>query len=196
IVGVLLLVPNATPGRPDDAVAKLEALGADVYHRIPFKHVYVEATPEEDAKTKVLIVSIGSKWKGGTDGLRYLEKLPALHGLNISMEGEVPKDWWRILSRIQPKEILTAGAFDDEGAAFLKNLPELDTLSLLCSKVTDRGLENLRGLRKLEYLSLIGCDIGDKGFALIPTENLRFLNLDGTRVSDKGLATLKAATRM
>jgi len=92
---------------------------------------------------------------------------------------------------------LTGYAVDDAAlaAARLDRLPDLRSLDLSDSRVTDTGLAGLAALTGLEELVLIG-DIGvtDAGLAhLRGLTRLRKLDLRSTRVTPAGVARLRRA---
>jgi len=99
-----------------------------------------------------------------------------------------------------PSEVvvgLTGYAVDDAtlAAAHLDRLPDLRSLDLSDSRVTDAGLAGLAALTGLEELVLIG-DIGitDAGLAhLRGLARLRKLDLRSTRVTPAGVARLRRA---
>ena len=45
----------------------------------------------------------------------------------------------------------------------LKCLPQLESLNLMNTKVTDAALVHLKGLTKLRYLNLFGTKVSDSG---------------------------------
>src|SRR5262249_43167739 len=56
---------------------------------------------------------------------------------------------------------IEAKGMGDDGVAHLKDLPRLRHLSLFCPKVTDKGLAHLEALTELQSLSLLSPSIGD-----------------------------------
>jgi hypothetical protein len=79
----------------------------------------------------------------------------------------------------------------------LNHLPQLHTLSLWNSRVTDAGLERLEGLRQLRNLHLGDTEITDAGLVhLKGMTQLRTLDLSGTQVTDAGLQRLKGLTHL
>jgi Leucine-rich repeat (LRR) protein len=81
----------------------------------------------------------------------------------------------------------------DLGLECLKNFNNLETLKL-GSKVTDAGLEHLKGLTKLEWLGLGGTQVTDTGMELLKNlTKLKSLYLDATQVTKEGVKNLKAA---
>jgi len=78
----------------------------------------------------------------------------------------------------------------------LKNLPELDQLSIATPKMSDAGLFHLKGLKKLSVLSLRGSAVCGDGLSVVAElPQLRSLVLAGTKVTDAGLSHL-ATTRL
>ena len=80
----------------------------------------------------------------------------------------------------------------DTGLACVKDLPNLQYLSLLYNNITDAGLAELKGLTKLKLLDLRGCtQISDAGLEQIKgLTNLKSLKLRNPAVTDAGLAYL------
>lgn len=74
----------------------------------------------------------------------------------------------------------------------LSELKHLKCLSLGDTAITDRGLVFLRALPQLEMLSLASTKVTDRGVAhLAELPNLTMLNLSGTSISDASLAQLQ-----
>lgn len=73
----------------------------------------------------------------------------------------------------------------------LKGLKQLRRLGLAFAKVTDAGLERLKGLAQLGRLDLRGTQVTDAGLKhLRGLTQLRTLRLSQTQVSDEGPASL------
>ncbi len=76
----------------------------------------------------------------------------------------------------------------DVGLFYLRDLPQLRTLSLAKTQITDAGLIQLRSLRRLEKLDISQTMVGNDGIAhLRQLESLKTLNLSGTNINDDGL---------
>jgi hypothetical protein len=72
-------------------------------------------------------------------------------------------------------------------------LPQLTSLSLSHTNITNNGLVKLKSIKNLAYLNLSGCDsITDRGLRNInEMPNLTHLNLNGCkRLSSKGIDRL------
>ena len=79
----------------------------------------------------------------------------------------------------------------------LRGVPQLESLDLGLSKVTDAGLEDLKGLTKLQWLNLGHTQVSDAGLEhLQGLTNLQSLFLDDTKVTDAGLEHLKGLTKL
>jgi endonuclease YncB( thermonuclease family) len=95
----------------------------------------------------------------------------------------------RMMQRLE----LGGVSFDDDDLANLKDLPELRTLSLRKSGVTDKGLEHLKPFGKLRVLSLMSTRVGDAGLEHLKSlTTLEDLDLDRTAITDVGLKHLRA----
>ena len=71
---------------------------------------------------------------------------------------------------------------------YLQGLPQLHTLNLRTTKVTDAGLAHLKGLPQLQSLDLGGIPMTDAGLEhLQGLLKLKSLFLGGTTVSDEGV---------
>jgi serine/threonine protein kinase/Leucine-rich repeat (LRR) protein len=93
--------------------------------------------------------------------------------------------------------ILSDRPIGDADLVHLEALPELQTLDLASTRVSDAGLARLQGLKQLRKLVLRQTAIGDAGLAhLSGLSNLRELDLNGARVSDAGLAHLQGLTQL
>jgi internalin A len=81
----------------------------------------------------------------------------------------------------------------DNGLAGLAllNLADLESLSLLSSKVTDRGLSQLLRFRGLKRVSLSGTGVTDNGLRILSQHRrLEALYLPDTAVTDEGLRAI------
>jgi len=92
------------------------------------------------------------------------------------------------------EEFDVAGSrFNDDGCQVLARLsPELSTLTLSGTAVTDAGLKSLAGLAKLTELNLDDTAISDAGLALL-NPRLKMLRVMHTNVTVAGVAALTKA---
>ncbi len=80
----------------------------------------------------------------------------------------------------------------DDAIDHLKDLPELKSLELGSTGITDAGLAKLAGVSKMQTLGVGNTQITDAGLAhLRGFEDLRMLTLAGTNVTDEGLQHLR-----
>jgi len=71
-------------------------------------------------------------------------------------------------------------------------LPNLESLYLAFTKVSDKGLLHLRALTSLELLDLSGTNVTDAGLEhLKASTELRWLNVENTKVTDTGVKMLQ-----
>ncbi|MDX1924873.1 MAG: hypothetical protein SFV81_00065 [Pirellulaceae bacterium] len=86
---------------------------------------------------------------------------------------------------------------DDKSLKRLEGLTQLQYLSLEGSKISGDGLAVLRSLPQLKSLSLNGTRITDESLKhLLGVKNLTILLLNDTSVSDNGTATLALFTQL
>jgi hypothetical protein len=155
-------------------------------------------TKRRQGRNPYTYVVIGSGWKGGVEGLKYLKEQRDVRGVMFSHPAS-SDEWCICLSGMTNlKEVYVFGErFTDKGLKSLNNLKALEALSLLGTRVSDDGLACLEDKRKLRWLSLAAADVTDAGMAhLRHAHDLRWLNLDATEVDGKALAHLKGATKM
>jgi Leucine-rich repeat (LRR) protein len=82
----------------------------------------------------------------------------------------------------------------DAGLIQLKQLTKLTSLTLQFTKVTDTGLGHLKALTKLEGLNLSKTQVSDSGLKhLMELSNLKELNLTNTKATADGVAMLQTA---
>ncbi len=78
-------------------------------------------------------------------------------------------------------------------AARLRELPELEVLSLTACDLRDGDLEHIAALRKLVSLNLSHNDITNDGLRrLTVLHNLKLLEIANTQITDEGVAALRA----
>ncbi|HLJ12207.1 MAG TPA: hypothetical protein VKU82_13520 [Planctomycetaceae bacterium] len=83
---------------------------------------------------------------------------------------------------------------DDAALACVLGLPDLESLDLAFSNVTDAGLDHVRHLRNLEFLRLEGTDVSDASIVLLSQmRSLKELNVEHTRITKSGGRALEAA---
>ena len=81
--------------------------------------------------------------------------------------------------------------------AVLQSLPELDTLVLSGTNVTDSHLRHIVDLPNLRDLRLCRTQVSDSGVGLLrKTQRLTRLSLSGTAITDDGLKHLKSLRRL
>jgi hypothetical protein len=85
----------------------------------------------------------------------------------------------------------------DAGMAHLAHLARLKELVIYSTQVTDNGFRHLAKLRNLESLNMHGLPIGDVGFShLAGLHNLKELSASYTHVTDAGLAHLERLSHL
>lgn len=93
---------------------------------------------------------------------------------------------------------LSMSRVTDRGLRELHNLNHLGDLLLRYTQITDDGLANLQGWEKLYTLDLMNTRVSDRGLQLIASNcpSLRALDLDGTKITDSGLAHLHVLSKL
>ncbi len=86
------------------------------------------------------------------------------------------------------------GLADDTTAARFAGLKHLDSLILIESLLTDRGLQSLSQLKTLRTLAVQGVFTDDGIQRLSTLPHLQFLTLNSDHVTDAGLEKLRKAS--
>lgn len=116
-------------------------------------------------------------------------------------------DWLRHWPREEFRRTPVAIAFahlegagpspDDELAAHIGVLTQLQHLDLQGQPITDAGLTHLQGLRQLRFLHLSGTRITDASLGRLRSlRRLEWLSLEGTGITDAGLLNLRGLERL
>ncbi len=103
-------------------------------------------------------------------------------------------DWNRLIRELDANSVpgLILAMATDSDMEHLAGLPGLRYLDLVSSQITDAGLAPLRNLTQLERLSLPFAKVSDAGVAhLAGMASLQVLDLSYTQITDAGLAHLK-----
>ena len=84
--------------------------------------------------------------------------------------------------------VLTDLPVSDSALLPLRDLPDLEVLSLTGTRITNTGMTHLTGLERLTYLFMNNTDVTDQGLlALADSVALRYISLDNTSVTSKGV---------
>ena len=129
----------------------------------------------------------------------YDEKNPSKPVVGVSLSGqEVTDASLEHLKNLTDLQSLTLWdtKVTDAGLEHLKELAILQTLNLWDTKVTDSGLVNLKGITFLESLGLDGTQVTDVGLEHLKGKSLQELSLSRTEVTDAGLVHLKDRTSL
>lgn len=119
-----------------------------------------------------------------------------LYGANLTDES------LKIIARIPSLESLNlnnvSGDMTSQGiSSMVESLPNLTTLGLSDSRITNEGLKPVGSLKNLDQLVLAGTDIGDQGLVHLKNlKNMETMNLRGTKVTDEGLIHLTALPKL
>jgi Leucine-rich repeat (LRR) protein len=151
-----------------------------------------------------------SSWQGKIPSLKTLElcyssvrdvhlsrfaDLPALEELNLDSS---PIGDWAIAYLADHNVVPNLTSLDladteitDLGMAHLTKFEKLTRLSLFYCNISNNGLRHLKNMTSLEVLNLDSRDVGDDGLAhLIHLKNLKSLDIFSGRVTDVGCAHL------
>jgi hypothetical protein len=83
---------------------------------------------------------------------------------------------------------------DDDNLKCVLGLPNLESLDLAFSSVSDAGIKHLNGLRKLEKLRLEGSDVSNASIPILSQmKTLKKLNVWHTQITRSGARALEAA---
>lgn len=89
------------------------------------------------------------------------------------------------------------GQITDDGLRHLGSLTNLEALTLARVEISDAGLAQLEGLRRLQSLNLFGTAITGTGLEYLASlPQLRRLNLAYTKLADDELVSLRACRRL
>lgn len=124
--------------------------------------------PSEDLADLVKLDLIGDT-ELDDEGLSHIARLYGIQRLSLSNDG-----------------------ITDKGIQHLKDLTNLRSIFMTCTKISDEGLKTLSCLAELELLNLFGNHVTDAGIAhLSRLKNLRELSLDFTDIGDACLKHLE-----
>jgi hypothetical protein len=86
---------------------------------------------------------------------------------------------------------LQQSGITDAGLRHLSGLDKVTRLCLTSTNITGAGLKHLIGMKSLDSLSLDNTDITDAGLEqIVRFENLQFLDLGNTAISDRSLSSI------
>ena len=130
------------------------------------------------------------------EGLKSLAPLTALRALDLQ-GGQFTGTGLAALAGAKQFEFLqvAGSALDDAGCRLLPEVfPQLMSLDLSQTKITDSALKSLGRLANLSQLTLDGTKITDAGLVdLKPLVKLRMLQIHDTAVTEQGAELLRAA---
>jgi internalin A len=142
-----------------------------------------------------LIISGG---KITDNGLRALQYAPDIEELNLSglKIGDVGVQHVSYLKNL--KILYLSGLpVTDDGVKAISKLQALKKLYLPFTRITDRGLRMLKEMIQLESLSLYGCNITDEGIRdLTELKHLSSLTLANTKITNGGVRHLRRLTEL
>jgi hypothetical protein len=136
------------------------------------------------------IKSTGPSWLAGPSGQGLFSHV---HGL-IAVQEKSPEAFERLADLPDLRSLNLAGsAITDDSLAAIADLSKLQTLNLEATAVTDHGLLIVSKLPSLERLWLANTSVTDEGVqCLARLTELKALSLEGTQVTEAGMQKLKA----
>ncbi len=133
--------------------------------------------------------------------LQHLDELPNLEfidlgGCNVTTEGILLLRSSRELKRLGLADVRPP--LDDNAIERIVSAwPNLESISLDGSQITDAGLSHLGELRRLRYLNVSRTQIADKGLeSLASLSGLTTLHASNTNIGDQGMAHLARITSL
>ena len=140
-------------------------------------------------------------WQGDANGKRVRNAQPqgpkwlrALLGVDIF--GQVRSIEAREVD-LEHDQMLTNNHFTDADLENIRDMPQVEVLSIGLSDVTDAGLWHLEGFGHLRHLELFGTKATDAGLGhLAKLGQLQELNLWETQVTDAGLPYLAGLNQL
>ncbi|TQV86156.1 hypothetical protein FKG94_00970 [Exilibacterium tricleocarpae] len=156
LLTLLLSTASSFADVENSAIKKLKALGAAIEYK------------EDHYGNRGIMVSIGSFWKGGDNGLSHLAEVPSLFKLRLG------------------------GDITDAGIDHITDIGSIVALDLHLLKLTDAGIAKLGKMHQLERLNLTYTQVTDQGLQKLSTlKNLKWLGLAYTQVSKPAVNRLK-----
>ncbi len=116
---------------------------------------------------------------------KLLAKFKKLSTINLSQCDEMSNKSLKILSGSSVKRlILDYANINDEGMAYLENVPLTQLRLVGCHHVTDNGMAALKKM-PLTHFTLSDCSITEEGLTCLKEKQLQSLDLCGVWLSDK-----------
>jgi len=134
----------------------------------------------------------------GDDLTRHLGRLTGLVHLQLNQCGltDVGVERLGTLSKLQYLDVNWSSGITDRGLAVVERMPQMSTLSLINTSVTDKGLSSLHQL-PLNALFLSDTKVTDAGMTMLAElRSLEVLELNGTSVGDEGVAQLASLPKL
>jgi Leucine-rich repeat (LRR) protein len=142
----------------------------------------------------LVIAAIGCQVQpeGQTEAIRQLQQL-------INARGERPHVEWIASDKIKvviPFNDGRGGGWNDEeflaSVPYLQKIPQLHTLDMFLTKITDVGLSGLEKLPQVRKLNLAGTQITDAGLVSLATmTQLEELSIDSHLITKDALENLR-----
>jgi hypothetical protein len=131
----------------------------------------------------------------GSDALLIqLSKLPSVGGITFEDSSKCTETGFAALKELPDLQKLSLGknTVSDKSAASIATVRTLQLLYLGEARITDEGLTGFKNLKHLKALDLYKTKVTDRGLThLTGLAKLEELNLSGTKVSDGGIESLK-----
>ena len=182
----LLVAPAAQAEKPssqDDAIARLQKLGAGVRLIDVGQAPYLE------------VIIIADQWQGADEDYAQLANMQSKISLDISRAGATPAALEQLAKAASLTQINLSGAsLGDAHFEQLGKIASLRTLRIDHAQFDGRSLAHLRGLTELRSLTAADSRIDDRGVAHLATlKKLQLVMLLRTKVSDASVTQLRKA---
>jgi Leucine-rich repeat (LRR) protein len=171
-----------------------KAAEKEAYETLTKRGFWLLAEPESAGSPdkRVSYMTFARK-KIDEDSLALVPKLYRL-GVADANGSTITNDQLKYFAGLSMLNSLTLNktAITDEGLAQLRPLaPNLETLALSDTRISDRGLDEIAYLHNIKVLNLKNTKVTDEGMKkLLPLTNLKWLVLIDTGITDAGLKQL------
>lgn len=159
-----------------------------------------EAEPADETaagpgdETKAAVAALGKEFPGALSF--ESQQSPLLTFTAVSMRGTLDDAGFAKLEKVVPQMVtvdLSATKITDASVAMLSGATQLRLIRLAETEITDAALETLSQINSLESINLYGTKVTDAGVAkLANLPNLKRLYLWQTAVTEAAIADLKA----
>lgn len=127
------------------------------------------------------------------EDLSFAANMAALQSVNLAACAVTDLRPLRGKNNLTALNLQSCRKIGDESIEALQHVPNLASLNISKTAITDMGCVALAQCRALVQLSLEGCDVGDSGLAHFATslQRLQLLDVRGTRITREELTMLQ-----